>query len=98
VIGRQPSLTSQNATWNAMWRGIRSWVCHNHKLYYSYVILCGLTVYNFWWYVCVNYYRNRNWHRSLPVAEVLEREALMLKAIREAEEEAAYGDEEGEEE
>ena len=50
------------------WRFIRRWVCHNHKIYYSYVILTSLLVYNFWFSVIVGYYRSKNYHRSLPYA------------------------------
>ena len=53
---------------------IRSWVCHNHKLYYTYVILCAMGVYNFWWNTCVGYYRRRNHHRSLEFAIQREKE------------------------
>jgi hypothetical protein len=55
-----------------MWRLIRTWITHNHKAYYSYVVLCGLGVYSFWWYACVGYYRQRNYLRSLPVAIEME--------------------------
>ena len=51
-----------------MWRMIRSWVCHNHKAYYSYVVLSSLGLYNVIFMGCVGYYRNRNHHRSLEVA------------------------------
>jgi hypothetical protein len=39
------------------WRLVRTWVCHNHKLYYSYVLLCSIGLYNFWWYTLIGYYR-----------------------------------------
>lgn len=57
----------------AFWRFIRSWVCHNHKLYYTYVMVVALSVYNFWWYTLVGYYRQRNYtvsETSLIKAEV----------------------------
>ena len=54
--------------YKAMWRMIRSWICHNHKVYYSYVIFVGFAAYQFWWYQIVGYYRRRNHHRSLPFA------------------------------
>merc|ERR1712083_172217 len=57
-----------------MWRMIRSWICHNHKFYYTYVILCAMGVYNFWWNTCVGYYRRRNYHRSLDFAIQREQE------------------------
>ena len=53
---------------------VRSWICHNHKLYYTYVILCAMGVYNFWWNTCVGYYRRRNYHRSLEFAIQREKE------------------------
>lgn len=48
----------------AFWRFIRSWVCHNHKLYYTYVIMCAFGVYNFWSYTLITYYRNKNYEVS----------------------------------
>ena len=59
-------------TWKAMWRLIRSYVCHNHKIYYTYAIGCAFLTYQFWWYSMVGYYRQRNHHRSLSYA--IERE------------------------
>ena len=53
------------------------------------MIFCGFTVYNFWAYVLINYYQNRNYHRSLRVAELLEREYQAKKAAEEAAEEDA---------
>ena len=47
---------------------IRSWVCHNHKLYYSYVLLTACGIYNFWYIALIGYYKQRNHHRSLDVA------------------------------
>ena len=61
------------------WRFIRSWVCHNHKLYYTYVIGCAFGVYQFWWYTCVGYYRRRNHHRSLEFAIQREKEWALIK-------------------
>jgi hypothetical protein len=37
-------------------------------MYYSYVIACAFTVYQFWWYTCIGYYRRRNDHRSMAWA------------------------------
>ena len=62
-----------------MWRLIRTWVCHNHKVYYSYVIGCAFLVYNFWWYTLVGYYRRRNDHRSLEWAIAKEKEWDLIK-------------------
>jgi hypothetical protein len=42
-IGRQPQKVSRlgaDPTWKASWSFIRRWVCHNHKLYYTYVLVC----------------------------------------------------------
>jgi hypothetical protein len=80
-------------TVKATWRLIRSWICHNHKLYYSYVIGCAFMVYQFWWFTCVGYYRRRNHHRSLEWAIQKEKEWDLIKPKDEDE----YGDEEEEE-
>merc|ERR1719498_559023 len=63
----------------AFWRFIRSWVCHNHKLYYTYVLCVALGVYNFWWFTLVGYYRQRNAHRSLEYAIQAEKEWALIK-------------------
>ena len=47
---------------------IRSWVCHNHKAYYSYVVLTACGVYCAWSAALIGYYQQRNHHRSLDVA------------------------------
>ena len=70
---------------------IRSWICHNHKFYYTYVILCAMGVYNFWWNTCVGYYRRRNYHRSLDFAIQREQEWKLNKPPEEDEED--YGEE-----
>jgi len=57
-----------------MWRGIRTWVCHNHKAYYTYVLCCALGLYNFWWGSLVGYYRKKNSHCSLEWAINAEKE------------------------
>ena len=62
-----------------MWRGIRTWVCHNHKMYYTYVVLTALALSNFWWHMCVGYYRQRNYTRSLEYAINVEKEWDMIK-------------------
>ena len=77
MLGRKPQKVGRlgaDPTYKAFWRMIRSWVCHNHKLYYTYVILCAMGVYNFWWNTCVGYYRRRNHHRSLEFAIQKEKE------------------------
>ena len=47
---------------------IRSWICHNHKVYYTLSIFWAFAVYQFWWYSMIGYYRQRNAHRSLETA------------------------------
>jgi len=66
-------------TVKASWRMIRSWVCHNHKVYYSYVIGCAFLAYQFWWYTTIGYYRRRNAHRSLEHAIQREQEWDLIK-------------------
>jgi hypothetical protein len=42
-IGRKPQKVSRfgaDPTVKATWRFIRSWIAQNHKLYYTYVVLC----------------------------------------------------------
>ena len=76
-IGRKPAKVTRlgaDPTWKAMWRLIRSWICHNHKIYYTYSIGVAFGVYQFWWYSMVGYYRQRNAHRSLEYAQNAERE------------------------
>ena len=72
---------------------IRSWVCHNHKVYYTYAIGCAFLMYQFWWYTLVGYYRQRNYHRSLPYAQMKEKEWELNKPKEEE-----YDDEEDESE
>ena len=74
-------------TFKAMWRLIRSWICHNHKVYYSYVICVALFTYQFWWHQCVGYYRRHNHHRSLPFAIQKEKEWDLIKPKEEEYEE-----------
>ena len=81
-MGRKPQKTTRFAsdpTVKATWRFIRRWVCHNHKLYYSYVICCAILVYNFWYATVVGYYKRRNYHRSLPYAIQKEKEWQLIK-------------------
>ena len=75
---------------------IRRWICHNTKLYYTYVILAAWATYCAWWYIIIGYYRRRNAHRSLDYAIQKEKEWALIKPKDEDEED--YGDEEGEEE
>ena len=72
-----------------MWRLIRTWVCHNHKVYYTVSIFWAFTVYQFWWYSVVGYYKQRNEHRSLEWAINKEKEWDLIKPKEEE-----YDDEE----
>ena len=76
-----------------MWRGIRSWICHNHKIYYTVSIGWAFAAYQFWWYSMVGYYRQRNSHRSLEHAIQREKEWDLIKPKEEE-----YDDEEDEDE
>ena len=78
-------------TVNASWRLIRTWITHNHKVYYTYSLVCAFLVYHFWWYTCVGYYTRRNEHRSLAWAVRAEKE---YQANKPAEEDEEYDDEE----
>jgi len=62
-------------------------------MYYSFVILNACLVYQFWWHTCVGYYRRRNHHRSLEVAQQREREWELIKPKEEEYGEEDYGDE-----
>ena len=70
---------------------IRSWVCHNHKVYYTVSIFWAFAVYQTMWYSMVGYYRARNEHRSLQWAIAKEREWDLIKPKEEE-----YDDEEDE--
>lgn len=48
----------------SFWRFIRCWVTHNHKLYYTYVVLCAYGVYTFWTSALIGYYRHINYEVS----------------------------------
>ena len=85
AFGRSPAVKS-------FWRFTRSWVCHNHKLYYTYVLACSLLVYNFWWQALIGYYRRRNYERSLEFAIMKEKEWDAIKP-KEEDEEEDYGEE-----
>lgn len=58
----------------AFWRFIRCWVTHNHKFWYTWVIICAFGVFNFWETVLIGYYRNRNYERSMGYAQMMEAE------------------------
>ena len=82
VIGRKPAKVSRlgaDPNFKFFWRTVRSYICHNHKFYYAYVISCALGVYMFWWHTCIGYYRRRNYHRSLEFAIQREKEWELIK-------------------
>ena len=96
-IGRKPAKVSflgADPTWKATWRLIRSWVCHNHKVYYTVSIFWAFAIYQAMWYSMVGYYRARNEHRSLKWAIAKEKEWDLIKP---KEEEYDDEDDEGEE-
>ena len=79
-------------TWKASWRFCRSWLCHNHKLYYTYVVFCSFVLYQTFFATFIGYYRNRNHHRSIEWAIQAEKEYQLIKP-----KEVEYDDEEEEE-
>jgi hypothetical protein len=90
ALGRKPQKVGRfgsDPTVKATWRLIRTWICHNHKLYYSYCIGVAFCAYQFWWFTCVGYYRRRNHHRSLEVAIQREKEWALIKPKEEEYEE-----------
>merc|ERR1719223_219586 len=94
ALGRKPQKISRfgaDPTVKATWRLVRTWITHNHKLYYTYCLMCSFAVYHFWWYTCVGYYRRRNEHRSLEWAIQAEAEWEKNKPVEEE-----YDDEEEE--
>lgn len=66
-------------------------MCHNHKLYYTYVMVCSVVLYNFWWQTIIGYYRRRNHERSLDFAIMKEKEWQAIKPKDEDEDEEDYG-------
>ena len=98
-IGRKAAKVSRlgaDPTWKSMWRLIRTWVCHNHKVYYGVSITWAFLVYQFWWNTTVGYYRQRNHHRSIQFAIKAEQEWELIKPKEEEYDEEEYGDEAGE--
>ena len=98
LLVRKPVKTSRlgaDPNWKFFWRTIRSYICHNHKMYYSFVILNACLVYQFWWHTCVGYYRRRNYHRSLEFAQRKEAEWELIKPKDDDYGDEDYGDEEG---
>ena len=97
LLGRKPQKVSRfgaSPKVKQFWRFIRSWVCHNHKLYYTYVILCGALTYNAVWFSAVGYYRWRNRERSLEWAIEQERIWDEIKPKEEEYDDEDYGEEE----
>ena len=71
LLGRKPAkvgFLGADPTWKATWRLIRSWICHNHKVYYTVSIFWAFGIYQCLWHSMVGYYRARNAHRSLNYA------------------------------
>ena len=66
-------------TWKAMWRWIGVWICQNHKAWYAFTIACACGLYNFWYAVCIGYYKSRNHKRSLDYAIQMEAEWDLIK-------------------
>ena len=88
-LGRKPQKITRfgaDPRVKSMWRFVRTWVAQNHKLYYTYVLICSWAVYQFWWYTVVGYYRRRNYHRSLDYAILREKEWELNKPKEEDEE------------
>ena len=56
------------------WRFTRTWICHNHKLYYTYVLLCAIGLYNVWYQCIIGHYIRNNYERSLEYAIKKEKE------------------------
>merc|ERR1712054_389402 len=82
TLGRKPQKVTKfgaDPRWKGFWRFIRTWITHNHKAYYTYIILCAIGAYNFWYAVLVGYYQQRNHHRSLEVAIQAEKEWALIK-------------------
>ena len=97
-LGRKPQKQTRfgaDPTVKKTWRFIRSWICHNHKLYYTYVLLCAFGVYQFWWYTLIGYYRRRNHERSLEWAIQKEREWDLIKPKEEEYDDEEESEEEG---
>ena len=59
---------SSSGPMKSFWRFIRNYLCHNAKLYYTYVLLVGMGAYNFHYWWIVSYYRKKNYFRSLEYA------------------------------
>ena len=66
--------------YKGLWRMIRVWITHNHKAYYSFVLLSAMGLYNFWYYVIIEMrYKSINAHRSLEYAIQQEKEWDLIK-------------------
>ena len=95
ALGRKAAKVSRlgaSPSWKSGWRFIRSWVCHNHKLYYTYVVFCTFMLYQTFYAGMIGYYVNRNQHRSIEWAINAEKEWNLIKPKEEE-----YDDEEEEE-
>mmetsp|Transcript_11717 Transcript_11717/g.10351 ORF Transcript_11717/g.10351 Transcript_11717/m.10351 type:complete len:147 (+) Transcript_11717:3-443(+) len=100
-LGRQAQKVTnigRSAAYKHFWRFTRRWVCHNHKLYYSYIILSALAVYNVYFAVVVGYYRSKNYTRSMEYAIMREEEWQKNKPAEDDDEWFGDDDEEGDDE
>lgn len=82
VLERQPQKTNryaQSAPVKAFWRGIRTYICHNHKAYYMYVLVSSFALYNVTWAIVIGNYRRENHHRGLEFAMQAEKEWQLIK-------------------
>ena len=61
------------------WRFCRTWITHNHAIYYTGVILSGIGLYQMWYYIIIGEYRRRNAHCSLEAAIEAEKEWDKIK-------------------
>mmetsp|Transcript_526 Transcript_526/g.545 ORF Transcript_526/g.545 Transcript_526/m.545 type:complete len:133 (-) Transcript_526:62-460(-) len=90
TMGRKPQKIYQigsSPLVRSFWRLTRRWICHNHKLYYSYVLICAWGMYQLYFALVVGYYRRRNYHRSLDYAIMREQEYQKNKPADDEDEE-----------
>ena len=99
-LGRLPQKQtrfSADPTVKSMWRFIRRWLCHNTKLYYTYVLGVGALAYSFHCMWLCTWYKRRNYHRSLEFAIIQEKEWAKIKPKDDEDEEEDEEEEEEEE-
>ncbi|CAI2382783.1 unnamed protein product [Moneuplotes crassus] len=81
-LGRQPQKITNignTALYRGFWRFTRRWICHNHKFWYSYVVLCAIGMYQVYYAVIVGHYVRKNYHRSMEYAILREQEWEKIK-------------------